>query len=275
MSRLRETHTQHQPASDKAALMCATFHGEGQLVAAAIHHGHAVRKEVFELLALDEETRLREEDPYTGLLTEAAPTRLIGLRSRFEVDLNRPRDKAVYQTPEDAWGLKVWRTKLPQPVIDYSLAEYDAFYAHVHRVLSLVCARHGYFVVLDLHSYNHRRAGPDAPPADPIDNPVVNIGTGSVDRLRWGGVIDRFIDRMRSATVAGKALDVRENVKFQGGYFPAWINETFTGRGMALAIEFKKVFMDEWSGECNYPVLRELRNALELAAGAVEFAEAG
>ena len=112
--------------------MCATFHGDGQLVAAAIHHGHAVRKEVFELLALDEETRLREEDPYTGLLTEAAPTRLIGLRSRFEVDLNRPRDKAVYQTPEDAWGLKVWRTKLPQAVVDYSLAEYDAFYAHAH-----------------------------------------------------------------------------------------------------------------------------------------------
>ena len=30
-------------------------------------------------------------------------------RSRFEVDLNRPREEAVYRVPEDCWGLDVWR----------------------------------------------------------------------------------------------------------------------------------------------------------------------
>ena len=30
-------------------------------------------------------------------------------RSRFEADLNRPRDRAVYLTPADAWGHQVWR----------------------------------------------------------------------------------------------------------------------------------------------------------------------
>ena len=35
--------------------------------------------------------------------------RIIVNRSRFEVDINRPRDKAVYITPEDAWGLHIWK----------------------------------------------------------------------------------------------------------------------------------------------------------------------
>jgi len=91
--------------------------GEGPVVAMAIHDGHAVRAEVRQHLALSEEVRLREEDPFTGQWTVVAPTRVVGLRSRFEVDLNRPREKAVYLTPEDAWGLKVWTGELPEDVI--------------------------------------------------------------------------------------------------------------------------------------------------------------
>ena len=40
-------------------------------------------------------------------------------------------------------------------------------------------------VVFDLHTYNHRRNGPDGPPADPAGNPQVNIGTGTMNRDRW------------------------------------------------------------------------------------------
>ena len=72
------------------------------LIAAAIHHGHGVREEIAERLALTEDERLREEDPFTGEWTTITQTRLVGLRSRFEVDLNRPREKAVYLAPEDA-----------------------------------------------------------------------------------------------------------------------------------------------------------------------------
>ena len=43
-------------------------------------------------------TKHSQEDPFTGIWTTVAPTRLIGLHSRFEVDFNRPRDKAVYLT---------------------------------------------------------------------------------------------------------------------------------------------------------------------------------
>jgi hypothetical protein len=47
----------------------------------------------------------------------------------------------------------------------------------------------------------------------------------------------------------GGRLDVRENVKFQGGNFSRWIHGKFPGTGCALAIEFKKFFMDEWTGK--------------------------
>jgi hypothetical protein len=45
----------------------------------------------------------------------------------FEVDLNRPRETAVYVRPEQAWGLQVWRTPPPAELVQRSLAEYDAF----------------------------------------------------------------------------------------------------------------------------------------------------
>src|SRR5919106_606587 len=103
--------------------------GDGPVVAVAVHDGHDVRPEVAVLLALDESQRLREEDPHTGEWTRIAPTRVIATRSRFEVDLNRPRDKAVYLRPEDAWGLQVWKEAPSAAMLARSLAEYDAFYA--------------------------------------------------------------------------------------------------------------------------------------------------
>ena len=243
--------------------------GDGPLVAAAIHDGHFVRPEVGALLAIAEEERLREEDPYTGLLTTVAGNRLIGRRSRFEVDLNRPRDKAVYLKPEDAWGLNVWKSPPPAALVQRSLAGYDAFYSDARTLLESLTARYGGFLVLDLHSYNHRRSGPGSPPADPAANPDINIGTGSVDRGRWGGVIDEFMEALRSSPpIAGATLDVRENVKFRGGAFSTWINQTFPAAGVAIAVEFKKIFMDEWTGLCDFPVLQDLLRSLDVAAAA-------
>jgi hypothetical protein len=55
---------------------------------------------------------------------------------------------------------------------------------------------------------------------------------------------------------------VAENVRFKGGYFSQWIDERYAGRGCALALEFKKIFMDEWSGEVNLAHIGRLREAL-------------
>ena len=79
-------------------------------------------------MALDDATRRREEDPYTDRLIRGLCTQLVVHRSRFEVDLNRPREQAVYLTPDDAWGLDVWNDELPESQVRDSLAIYDDFY---------------------------------------------------------------------------------------------------------------------------------------------------
>lgn len=238
-------------------------HGDGPLVAAAIHDGHDVRDDVLEHLSLPEADRLREEDPFTAEWTTMANVRIVALQSRFEVDLNRDVDRAVYLTPEDAWGLDVWKEGPPPHVIDRSLAEYDAFYENMHRVLKEKERTNGHFLVYDIHSYNHRRAGPDHPPDEPELNPEVNVGTGTMDRNRWAPVVDRFIESLRQVDFMGRRLDVRENIKFKGGHFPKWIHSRFPDSGCALAIEVKKFFMDEWTGTPFWDVIHAVRNALE------------
>ncbi|MGH7128228.1 MAG: N-formylglutamate amidohydrolase, partial [Planctomycetaceae bacterium] len=74
--------------------------------------------------------------------------------------------------------------------------------------------------------------------------------------------VERFIADLRRFDVLGRRLDVRENVRFRGGHFPGWIHETFPDCGCALAIEVKKVFMDEWTGEVDARRFDALRAAL-------------
>ena len=152
-------------------------------------------------------------------------------------------------SPDDAWGLDLWAEPPPDEEIEQSLELYDEFYAELGAGSTTLAAR-GPFVVLDLHSYNHRRDGADAPPAPAAENPEVNVGTGSLDR----DALERASSTASSQTLAvarsfGHQLDVRENVRFRGGELSRWVNERYADRGCALAIEFKKMFMDEWTGD--------------------------
>ncbi len=237
--------------------------GHSPVAAAAIHDGHRVRDEVSRILALTEAERLREEDPFTGIWTEVVETRIIGSHSRFEVDLNRPREKAVYIEPEDAWGLHVWKERPDEQLISRSLAAYDAFYSEVRDLLTDMTQHFLHFVVFDIHSYNHRREGPNALPADAEGNPEVNIGTGNMNLQKWGTLVERFITDLQNFDFLGRHLDVRQNVKFRGGQFSRWIHESFPNSGCAIAIEFKKFFMDEWTGEPDMAQINTIQNVLQ------------
>jgi len=237
--------------------------GRGPLVATAIHAGHEVREDVLTHMALDESERLREEDPLTELWTRIAPTQIVGLRSRFEADLNRPRASAIYRSPEDAWGLRVWKDGVPDDVADRSLAEYDMFYKALGTLYREIADRYGAFVVYDLHTYNHRRAGPDGPEADPAGHPQVNVGTRTLaSRERFGGLVKRFMQDLRDFDFPGGKLDVRENVNFFGGNHPAWAHREFPDTACVLAVEFKKFFMDEWTGEADMTLVDAIGRAL-------------
>ncbi len=242
---------------------CIFRQGASPIIAAAIHHGHDTRPEVDSLLKLSAEHRRREEDPYTGEWTRIATTQIVGLRSRFEVDLNRPRESAVYKIPDDAWGLDVWKKPPSEQLIRESLELYDWFYRDVELLLRELLADQQHLCVYDIHTYNHRRAGPTSAPACELENPDVNIGTGSIDRSAWGSVVDRFIADLRHCSYQGRHLDVRENVKFQGGHFGRWIHQKFPQQVVSIAIEFKKFFMDEWTGDVDFTGVAEIHRALQ------------
>ncbi|WP_187263411.1 N-formylglutamate amidohydrolase [Pontibacter beigongshangensis] len=240
-----------------------TIYGNSPLVAAAIHDGQAVRENISHLFALTAPERLREEDPCTAYWTTIADTRIISLHSRFELDLNRPREKAIYREPEDAWGLQVWHEELPDDLVQESLTRYDHFYESVKILLTELQEKHGCFVVYDLHSYNHKREGANGPAADPAGNPEINVGTGNMDRQRWAPVVDSFIESLSSYNYQGRHLDVRENVKFTGGHFMRWIHDNFPESACVLSIEVKKFFMDEWTGKPDREQLDEIKHALQ------------
>ena len=230
---------------------------QGPVVATSVHAGHGLRPEIAEAMVLDEAERFREEDPFTDRIASVVADRVITSRSRFEADLNRPRREAVYRKPDDCWGLEVWRGGvLSDELFEGSLATYDAFYDALAPRLDALAER-GPFVLLDVHSYNHRRDGADQPPAPQEENPEVNVGTGSLDRELFGPLVDRFVGELRDAR-----LDARENVAFEGRNLAWWVHDRYPRVGCVLALEFKKTFMDEWTGELDEERLRYAQESL-------------
>lgn len=222
--------------------------GDGPVLATAIHNGHELRPDVRKLHLLDEPTRLREEDPYTGPWAKLGDVSIIVHRSRFEMDLNRRMENAIYLEPADAWGLELWKHPLPDEAVQKSRNQYRVYYDMVHTLLEDMTSRWQRILVLDFHSYNHRRNGKAAEPEPQTQNPDINVGTHELDVQRWGGLIDTFIEKLCICSVNGERLDVRANVKFVGRQFPRWVVANFPN-ACALAIEVKKIFMDDWTGE--------------------------
>ncbi len=240
----------------------------GPLLLLAVHAGHDVRSDVADLMALDDSTRRREEDPFTDRLIEGGASRAVVHRSRFEVDLNRPREEAVYREPGEAWGLDLWRQPISDELRAGSLTIYDAFYRaladHLDRAVE-----DGPVLVLDVHSYNHRRDGPTEPPAPQADNPDVNVGTGALRRSRWATTVDSFITGVAAERLLGRSLDVRENIRFRGGHLSRWVAARYPTTACPLAIECKKAFMDEWTGTPHHDHLARLGEILTTVAARV------
>lgn len=242
--------------------------GDDPVVATAIHAGHDLRPEVAALMRLSDEDRLREEDPFTDQWVGIARNSIIVDRSRFEVDMNRPRDRAVYVEPADAWGLEVWTSPPTDDVTQRSLELYDGFYREVGAICDELVDTHGHVLVLDLHSYNHRRSGPDGPVDDPELNPEINLGTETINPA-WAPVLDAFSQPIAELPFFDDSLDVRENVKFKGGNMTRWLNDRYGDRGLSVAVEMKKIYMDEWTGVADESSVSNLDQIMRAAAAEV------
>jgi len=228
------------------------------LLAFAIHNGSLMPEELQETCGIDKDARKREEDPYTEGFAQLFPNRVVLSTSRFAVDLNRSPEKAVYLKPEDAWGLQVRTAELdPELIANLELA-YQEWYKLAFYQIDRMLRTHKRLLVLDLHSYNHRRGGPDAVSDPQSENPDIIIGRNNLEISRYAEA-EKLHCKLDGQDFLGGKLDCRCDVKFSGGHFSRWVNRTFGDRVLCLAIEFKKIFMNEWTGELDMAAFEELK----------------
>jgi hypothetical protein len=134
-------------------------------------------------------------------------------------------------------------------------------------LLDAIAAQHEKFVLIDVHSYNHRRNGVLGEPTKQEAAPDVNIGTFSMPREAWAFLLEPLIDGMRDFNFNGRNLDVRENIAFQGkGEQTRFVHERYPGRGCAIALEFKKFFMDEWTGQPDQAEVAAMRDFITFSS---------
>ncbi|MFO7897143.1 MAG: N-formylglutamate amidohydrolase [Candidatus Cloacimonadales bacterium] len=231
------------------------------LIFTAIHSGDKLSPLCEKNMKLNAKTRRLEEDPYTEEMAKLHSNHIIPQFSRFEIDLNRRRENAFYLVPDDCWGLDS-RKQVPQPKqISEAYQLYDNFYETTQKHLQKISDKFGKFMILDIHSYNHQRLGVDMPFDDPQKNPDVIIGTSNMPP-KWQPFILDLQAKMQEFKINGNPLDVRIDIKYPGGNFPRWVHRTFPETGCAVALEFKKIYMNEWTGKVDYEVLDSLKRLI-------------
>lgn len=239
---------------------------DGPVMTTAIHAGHTIRQSLQPWLEIDSGDRLREEDPLTDYFMAGGDTVFRANRSRFEFDLNRPAETAVTVDPDDTWGLKIWNPDMPEAEKQKSLALHAEFYRLMAERVEAMIARHGRILVLDLHSYNHRRDGAEADAAPQAGNPDIDLGATTLDKTIYGDLLDRFADGLRSRKVVGNTPDVRVNVRWEdGGNFPEWLHAEYGDAACVITLEYKKIFMDEWSHGAEVLAMQDLRSGFHAA----------
>ncbi|MCK8480646.1 N-formylglutamate amidohydrolase [Psychroserpens algicola] len=203
---------------------------------AAVHDGHQFRKDLWDNCIHTEYERWYEEDPETKNMVMSHPILIAGCDSRFEYDLNRDPENAVFET---AWGKQLWHEPLSKVEKNKSLDKHANFYKVAHALVSKLEAKFGLAIVYDMHSYNWQRWDREVP--------TWNLGTSNVDNDRFGDDIEAW---RKSLSEFKFPHDIKSTSKindtFQGnGYFLKFITQNFQNT-LVLATEIAKVYCDEY-----------------------------
>jgi len=215
----------------------------------AVHDGHQFRWELWDNCLHTAYERWFEEDPATKQMVQTHPIVISGLDSRFEYDLNRPPETAIYS---DAWGKQLWRKPLSESMKIKSLQKHDNFYKVTHALIKKLEELFGVCIVYDMHSYNWTRWDREVP--------TWNLGTSNIDNDRFGDTIEKWRQILSVMKFPhGIASNCKINNTFYGnGYFLKYITKNFKN-SLVLATEVKKIYCDE----IKYVLFPEVIKAIE------------
>jgi len=225
-------------------------------VCAAIHNGHQFRKELWGNCLHTEYDRWYEEDPETKNMIASHPILIAACDSRFEYDLNRPPEEAVFET---AWGKQLWKSPLPETQREKSLNKHEAFYMVTHALIETIETKYGLAIVYDMHSYNWKRWDREVP--------TWNLGTSNVDNERFGDDIEAWRKSLSEIQLPNgiKSTALINDTFFGNGYFLKFITNSFKNT-LVLATEIAKVYCDEYKQvifpEVVYSVEAQLKDRL-------------
>jgi hypothetical protein len=234
----------------------------------AVHAGSRIREDLRDALAVSEADRFREEDPATEKFIMGLPLQVIALDSRFEYDLNRPEDKAIPLTPDMAWGLEVWNRELTASEKEVTLNKYREFHGLMEIISDYLTQSAGRAYIFDMHSYCYQRD--ERLPWYENSKPEINLGTEAINKDIFGQEIGMLLEKFGQISVEGRKIRAAENEVFRGGYLARKLCARHYNNLAVFAVEFKKIFMDEWSGEIYGPVIYELKE--KISAVLAEFA---
>jgi hypothetical protein len=223
-------------------------------VATAIHAGHHLRESLAQKCLLNPLERKFEEDPYTEDMILGLPIVLYGLDSRYEYDLNRNPDHAVY---DKAWGKDVWKPALTEEERDESLRKHMNYYKVFTTMVQKLESLYGICIVFDMHSYNHERLG--------SDTPLFNIGTENVDTARFGDYIAQWQRELSLIDLGIVKTQCNIDDVFKGrGYQAVFIREHHPNT-LIFPTEVKKVYQHPENSEPYPEIIEKLSRQLSTA----------
>lgn len=223
-------------------------------VCGAVHDGHQFRKSLWENCIHTAYERWYEEDPCTKQMVQDFPIVIAGCDSRFEYDLNRPPETAIFDT---AWGKQLWKSDLPKNEKAHSLAKHSNFYKVVHALIAKLESEFTNVIVFDMHSYNWKRWDREVP--------VWNLGVSNIDMDRYGVIVESWRAKLEGIQLPnGIRTTSKINDTFQGnGYFLKYITRNFEN-SLVLATEIAKVYCDELTGILFPEVVRAVEDQLKV-----------
>ena len=222
-------------------------------VCAAVHNGHQFRKELWSKCLHSEYDRWYEEDPMTKKMVKPHPIVIAGRDSRFEYDLNRDPENAIY---DDAWGKQLWRDPLTDEEKNKSLGKHQNFYKVVFALIKTLELKFGCCIVYDMHSYNWKRWDREVP--------TWNLGTSNIDNDKYKKAIEAWRKQLSKIKLPNDIpTTAKINDTFQGnGYFLKFITNNFNNT-LVLATEVAKIYCDEQK-QIIYPeVVSAIRKGLK------------